>query len=67
MFRIKVRRKEVALTPHAGAAQQADDHREDLVVDKVKKLEAEGLVNFISTNEVRYLTEYNQVVGGDGL
>ncbi|XP_068178578.1 endoplasmic reticulum resident protein 27 [Antennarius striatus] len=41
--------------------RKADDHREDLVLAKLKKLEADGLVNFITTNEVRYITEYNQV------
>lgn len=42
---------------------QADNHQENLVVAEVKKLETDGLVNFISMNEVRYITEYNQVVG----
>lgn len=42
---------------------QADNHQENLVVAEVKKLETDGLVNFISINEVRYITEYNQVVG----
>lgn len=42
---------------------QADEHQENLVVEKAKKLDADGLVNFITTNEVRYLTEYGQVVG----
>lgn len=42
---------------------QADEHQENLVVEKAKKLKADGLVNFITTNEVRYLTEYGQVVG----
>ncbi|XP_068607509.1 endoplasmic reticulum resident protein 27 [Brachionichthys hirsutus] len=41
--------------------RKADNHREDLVLAKVKKLEADGLVNFITTNELRYITEYNQV------
>lgn len=43
---------------------QADEHQENLVLDKAKKLDADGLVNFITMNEIRYLTEYNQVVGG---
>lgn len=42
---------------------QADAHQENIVLAKAKKLEADGLVNFITTNEVRYITEYNQVVG----
>ncbi|XP_068448287.1 endoplasmic reticulum resident protein 27 [Clinocottus analis] len=41
--------------------RKADNHQDNLVVDTVKKLEADGLVNFITTNEVRYITEYNQV------
>lgn len=41
---------------------QADNHQENLVVAEAKKLETDGLVNFISINEVRYITEYNQVV-----
>lgn len=65
-FLLKKKKKEVALTPRAIGARQADEHQENLVVDKAKKLDADGLVNFITINEVRYLTEYNQVVGGDG-
>lgn len=42
---------------------QADAHRDDIVLEKIKNLDADGLVNFIITNEVRYITEYNQVVG----
>lgn len=42
---------------------QADNHQENLVIAEAKKLEADGLVNFITINEVRYITEYNQVVG----
>lgn len=42
---------------------QADNHQENLVIADAKKLEADGLVNFITINEVRYITEYNQVVG----
>lgn len=42
---------------------QADKHQENLVIAQAKKLEADGLVNFITINEVRYITEYNQVVG----
>lgn len=41
---------------------QADNHQETIVLSEVKKLDTDGLVNFISTNEVRYITEYNQVV-----
>lgn len=41
--------------------RKVDNHQENLVVSEVKKLEADGLVNFITINELRYITEYNQV------
>ncbi|KAF7659839.1 hypothetical protein LDENG_00292460 [Lucifuga dentata] len=41
--------------------RKADKHQEKLVVSDAKKLETDGLVNFITINEVRYITEYNQV------
>ncbi|XP_061882211.1 endoplasmic reticulum resident protein 27 [Entelurus aequoreus] len=41
--------------------RKADNHQENLVVDEAKKLETDGLVNFVVVNEVRYLTEYSQV------
>ncbi|XP_031727690.1 endoplasmic reticulum resident protein 27 [Anarrhichthys ocellatus] len=41
--------------------RKADNHQENLVIATTKKLEADGLVNFITINEVRYITEYNQV------
>ncbi|XP_040041381.2 endoplasmic reticulum resident protein 27 [Gasterosteus aculeatus] len=41
--------------------RKADNHQENLVIATTKKLEADGLVNFISVNEVRYITEYDQV------
>ncbi|KAM4750199.1 endoplasmic reticulum resident protein 27 [Anableps anableps] len=41
--------------------RKVDNYQENLVLAEVKKLNADGLVNFISTNEVRYITEYNQV------
>lgn len=41
--------------------RKADNHQENLVIADAKKLEADGLVNFISVNEVRYITEYSQV------
>ncbi|TMS23165.1 Endoplasmic reticulum resident protein 27 [Larimichthys crocea] len=41
--------------------RKADNHQENLVLSEIKKLEVDGLVNFISVNEVRYITEYNQV------
>nr|XP_046235128.1 endoplasmic reticulum resident protein 27 [Scatophagus argus] len=41
--------------------RKADNHQENLVLSKAKKIEADGLVNFMTTNEVRYITEYNQV------
>ncbi|XP_044044774.1 endoplasmic reticulum resident protein 27 [Siniperca chuatsi] len=41
--------------------RKADNHQENLVLAEAKKVEADGLVNFITINEVRYITEYNQV------
>ncbi|KAM6940579.1 endoplasmic reticulum resident protein 27 [Xenentodon cancila] len=41
--------------------RKADNHQENLVISEAKKLETDGLVKFITTNEVRYITEYNQV------
>ncbi|XP_061833339.1 endoplasmic reticulum resident protein 27 isoform X2 [Nerophis lumbriciformis] len=41
--------------------RKADNHQENLVVAEAKKLETDGLVNFVVVNEVRYLTEYSQV------
>uniref|UniRef100_A0A3Q2QIN3 Endoplasmic reticulum protein 27 n=1 Tax=Fundulus heteroclitus TaxID=8078 RepID=A0A3Q2QIN3_FUNHE len=41
--------------------RKADNHQENLVLAEAKKLDADGLVNFISINELRYITEYNQV------
>ncbi|XP_060922834.1 endoplasmic reticulum resident protein 27 [Limanda limanda] len=41
--------------------RKADNHQDNLVVANAKKMEADGLVNFISVNEIRYITEYNQV------
>ncbi|XP_040892616.1 endoplasmic reticulum resident protein 27 [Toxotes jaculatrix] len=41
--------------------RKADNHQENLVLSEAKKLDTDGLVNFISINEVRYITEYNQV------
>ncbi|XP_007551719.1 endoplasmic reticulum resident protein 27 [Poecilia formosa] len=41
--------------------RKVDNHQENLVLDEVKTLKSDGLVNFISTNELRYITEYNQV------
>ncbi|XP_070844114.1 endoplasmic reticulum resident protein 27 [Chaetodon trifascialis] len=41
--------------------RKADDFQENLVLSEAKKLEVDGLVNFITINEVRYITEYNQV------
>lgn len=42
---------------------QADNHQENLVLSDAKKLDADGLVNFITINEIRFITEYSQVVG----
>uniref|UniRef100_A0A3Q3W8M9 Endoplasmic reticulum protein 27 n=1 Tax=Mola mola TaxID=94237 RepID=A0A3Q3W8M9_MOLML len=41
--------------------RKADNRQENLVTAKANKLEADGLVNFITVNEIRYITEYNQV------
>lgn len=41
--------------------RKADNHQENLVVAKAEKLDTDGLVNFITVNEVRYITEYDQV------
>ncbi|XP_043971283.1 endoplasmic reticulum resident protein 27 [Gambusia affinis] len=41
--------------------RKADNHQENLVLGEVKTLNSDGLVNFISINEVRYITEYDQV------
>lgn len=41
--------------------RKADQHQENLELAKSKKLEADGVVNFITINEIRYMTEYNQV------
>ncbi|CAL8332248.1 unnamed protein product [Lota lota] len=40
--------------------RKADNHQENLVLSEAKKVEGDGLVNFITINEVRYVTEYNQ-------
>ena len=42
---------------------QVDNHQENLVLSDAKKLDADGLVNFITINEIRFITEYSQVVG----
>ncbi|XP_038569527.1 endoplasmic reticulum resident protein 27 [Micropterus salmoides] len=41
--------------------RKADNHQENLVLAETKKVEADSFVNFITINEVRYITEYNQV------
>lgn len=41
--------------------RKADNYQENLVIAETKKVEADGLVNFITINEIRYVTEYNQV------
>ncbi|XP_061687005.1 endoplasmic reticulum resident protein 27 [Syngnathoides biaculeatus] len=40
--------------------RKADKRRENLVIAEAKKIEPDGLVNFIVVNELRYVTEYNQ-------
>ncbi|KAM9819686.1 endoplasmic reticulum resident protein 27 [Syngnathus typhle] len=41
--------------------RKADNHQENLVMAEIEQLKIDGLVNFIIVNEVRYITEYNQV------
>ncbi|XP_029706185.1 endoplasmic reticulum resident protein 27 [Takifugu rubripes] len=41
--------------------RKVDKHQEKLDLAKAKKIESDGLVNFITINEVRFITEYNQV------
>ncbi|XP_061585581.1 endoplasmic reticulum resident protein 27 [Cololabis saira] len=41
--------------------RKADNHQENLLLSEAKKVEADGLLKFINTNEIRYITEYNQV------
>ncbi|XP_034044075.1 endoplasmic reticulum resident protein 27 isoform X2 [Thalassophryne amazonica] len=41
--------------------RKADNSREDLILSQTKKLKTDGLVNFFVINEIRYITEYNQV------
>ncbi|XP_067314333.1 endoplasmic reticulum resident protein 27 [Pseudorasbora parva] len=40
--------------------RKADLHQEHLKLSEVKKLDADGLVRFMTMNNVRYVTEYNQ-------
>uniref|UniRef100_A0A3B3SGL0 Endoplasmic reticulum protein 27 n=1 Tax=Paramormyrops kingsleyae TaxID=1676925 RepID=A0A3B3SGL0_9TELE len=51
-FRLRTRRP---------PAYQADLHREDLLLSKAQALDVDGLTRFFSINELRYVTEYNQV------
>ncbi|XP_056136978.1 endoplasmic reticulum resident protein 27 [Lampris incognitus] len=41
--------------------RKADNRQEKLVLSEAKKVETDGLVNFLFINELRYITEYNQV------
>ncbi|XP_062304190.1 endoplasmic reticulum resident protein 27 [Osmerus eperlanus] len=41
--------------------RKADNHQENLQLSDAKKIETDGLVRFITVNELRYITEYNQV------
>uniref|UniRef100_A0A4W5Q6Y6 Endoplasmic reticulum protein 27 n=1 Tax=Hucho hucho TaxID=62062 RepID=A0A4W5Q6Y6_9TELE len=41
--------------------RKADNHQENLQLSETKKVEADGLARFITMNELRYITEYNQV------
>uniref|UniRef100_A0A3P9KHU4 Endoplasmic reticulum protein 27 n=1 Tax=Oryzias latipes TaxID=8090 RepID=A0A3P9KHU4_ORYLA len=41
--------------------RKADDQKKNLILSELQKLDVDGLVNFIATNEIRYVTEYNQV------
>ncbi|XP_071202020.1 endoplasmic reticulum resident protein 27-like [Salvelinus alpinus] len=41
--------------------RKADNHQDNLQLSETKKVEADGLARFITMNELRYITEYNQV------
>lgn len=41
---------------------QADASQENLQLSDAKKVDADGLTRFIKMNNIRYITEYNQVV-----
>ncbi|XP_063050732.1 endoplasmic reticulum resident protein 27 [Engraulis encrasicolus] len=41
--------------------RKADDAQESLRLSDAKKVDSDGLVRFMKMNDVRYLTEYNQV------
>ncbi|KAL1005844.1 hypothetical protein UPYG_G00064670 [Umbra pygmaea] len=41
--------------------RKADNHQENLQLSETKKVEADGLARFITMNDIRYITEYNQV------
>ncbi|KAM8773456.1 endoplasmic reticulum resident protein 27 [Acanthopagrus schlegelii] len=41
--------------------RKVDNHQENLVLSDAKKLDTDGLVNFITINEIRFITEYSQV------
>nr|XP_061791371.1 endoplasmic reticulum resident protein 27-like [Nerophis lumbriciformis] len=41
--------------------RKVDNHQENLVVAEADEIKVDGLVNFIIVNELRYMTEYNQV------
>ncbi|XP_051985849.1 endoplasmic reticulum resident protein 27 [Xyrauchen texanus] len=40
--------------------RKADLHQEHLQLSKANKVEADGLVRFMTINNIRYITEYNQ-------
>ncbi|XP_049335793.1 endoplasmic reticulum resident protein 27 isoform X1 [Astyanax mexicanus] len=40
--------------------RKADKHQENLLLEKIKKLDTDGLVRFFTINNIRYITEYNQ-------
>ncbi|KAM3622717.1 uncharacterized protein V6R79_002320 [Siganus canaliculatus] len=41
--------------------RKVDNSQENVVIAEAKKLDTEGLVRFVSVNEIRYITEYDQV------
>ncbi|XP_066519729.1 endoplasmic reticulum resident protein 27 [Hoplias malabaricus] len=41
--------------------RKADQHQENMQLAKTKKLDADGVVRFFTINNIRYITEYNQV------
>lgn len=69
-YTLGLNNRDVALSLFTGESHahvchmiKADNHQENLVIAEAKKLEPDGIINFVNVNEVRYVTEYNQMVG----